>query len=273
MSANQYSMDDLLYLMSRLRDPETGCPWDLKQDFSTIVPHTIEETYEVADAIASQDWEHVKEELGDLLFQVIFYAQMGKEKSLFDFPSVTSALVEKLVRRHPHVFPEGTLNSQRQPGTEPDMEGINRRWEEIKQLEKKDAPPKALLDDVPLSFPAVTRAFKLQKKASSVGFDWQDIGGVLDKIHEELDETKAELAAGDDVALEKEIGDLLFAVINLARHKKINPEAALRGTNERFYQRFRHVERAAEQAGGWEGFTSTQMNDAWDAAKRLESDD
>ncbi len=270
---NKHSLEDLLYLMSRLRDPETGCPWDLKQDFSTIVPHTIEETYEVADAIASEDWGHVKEELGDLLFQVIFYAQMGKEKSLFDFDSITSALIEKLVRRHPHVFPEGTLQSQREPGVEPDLEGINRRWEEIKQQEKKDAPAKALLDDVPLSFPALTRAFKLQKKAASVGFDWPDVAGVMDKIHEELDETKAELDKGDDTALEKEIGDLLFAVINLARHKKINPETALRGTNERFYERFRYVEKSATQAGGWKELTPQQMNDAWDAAKRLEPDD
>ena len=266
-----YSLDDLLTVMARLRDPETGCPWDLKQDFASIVPHTIEETYEVADAIANSDWPHVQEELGDLLFQVIFYARLGEEKNHFDFQTITHQLVEKLIRRHPHVFPQGTLASQRSPGEEPDMDDINRRWEEIKQQEKKDAPAAALLDDVPVAFPALTRAFKLQKKAASAGFDWPDVQGVLAKIHEELAEVEAEITSADDEALEAEIGDLLFAVINLARHKKINPESALRGTNDRFYQRFRHVELCAEKNGGWSSMSPDDLNDAWNDAKRQES--
>lgn len=268
-----YSVDDLLYLMARLRNPETGCPWDLKQDFSSIVPHTIEETFEVADAIEHQDWPHVREELGDLLFQVIFYAQMGHEQSLFDFAEITHGLVEKLIRRHPHVFPEGTLNSQRDPDSVPDMDAINRNWERIKQAEKKDAPPRGLLDDVPVTFPALTRAFKLQKKAASVGFDWPDEQGVLDKIREELAEVEEELNSGDQPALEGEIGDLLFAVINLARHRGINPETALRGTNRRFYQRFGFVEAAAEKTGGWDTLSADAMNTAWDAAKRAANDE
>lgn len=268
-----YTVDDLLYLMARLRNPETGCPWDLKQDFSSVVPHTIEETFEVADAIEREDWPHVREELGDLLFQVIFYAQMGREQSLFDFSDITHGLVEKLIRRHPHVFPEGTLHSQRKPGSEPDMDAINRNWDVIKQAEKKDAPTRALLDDVPVTFPALTRAFKLQKKAASVGFDWPDVDGVLDKIREELAEVEQELESGDQQALEGEIGDLLFAVINLARHRGINPEISLRGTNNRFYQRFGFVESAAEKAGGWDKLAPGEMNAAWDAAKRAANDE
>ena len=268
-----YSIDDLLYLMARLRDPETGCPWDLKQDFASIVPHTIEETFEVADAIERQDWPHLREELGDLLFQVIFYAQMGREQSRFDFSQITHGLVEKLIRRHPHVFPEGTLHSHRMPGSEPDMEAINRNWEVIKQAEKKDAPARALLDDVPVTFPALTRAFKLQKKAASVGFDWPDVTGVMEKIREELAEVETELASGDQSALEGEIGDLLFAVINLARHRGINPEIALRGTNARFYQRFSVVETAAAKAGGWQHLSAEDMNTAWETAKRAANDE
>ena len=269
-----YSVDDLLYVMRRLRHPETGCPWDLKQDFASILPHTLEEAYEVADAIERQDWPHLEEELGDLLFQVIFYGQMADEKGWFNLHSIVHRLVEKLIRRHPHVFPEGTKESCRSPGNEPDEAWIAARWEEIKQQEKALAPKrtKGLLDDVPVTLPGLTRAVKLQKKASGVGFDWKDTTGVVDKIREEFDEVLVELKKGDQHALEKEIGDLLFAVTNLARHQGINPETALRGTNQRFSERFSVVEQVAEQRGGWAQMSEGDMEDAWQQAKRQERD-
>ena len=268
-----FTVQDLTYVMSRLRDPETGCPWDLKQNFASILPHTLEEAYEVADAIERQDWPHLEEELGDLLFQVIFYGQMGSEKRLFTLGSIVDRLVAKLIRRHPHVFPEGTIESQRAPDEVPDEEWINQRWDEIKAEEKALSPKiskTTLLSDVPVTLPAITRAVKLQKKASSVGFDWPEKDpGVVDKIREEFDEVIVELEAGNTELLEKEIGDLLFAVVNLARHHKINPEVALRGTNERFQKRFDHVEQASEHAGGWEKMTADDMDAAWRRAKQL----
>jgi len=267
-----YSIDDLTYVMARLRNPETGCPWDLKQDFASILPHTLEEAYEVADAIERQDWPHLEEELGDLLFQVIFYGQMGKEQGYFDLFSIIDRLVAKLIRRHPHVFPEGTKTSERLPGKEPDESWVNQRWEEIKAEEKAQQPDKEadrLLDQVPPTMPAITRACKLQKKASSVGFDWPEKSpGVIDKIREELDEVVVELDSGNHELLEKEIGDLLFAVVNLARHNKINPEVALRGTNDRFYKRFALVEQQAHEAGGWALMDAKSMDEAWEQAKR-----
>lgn len=286
-----HTIDDLLYLMSRLRNPDTGCPWDLKQDFSSILPHTLEEAYEVADAIERQDWPHLEEELGDLLFQVIFYGQMADEKGWFNLHSIVDRLVNKLVRRHPHVFPEGTLASERQPGEVFDEADINQRWEEIKQAEKLAASTSVLvaepgsgfnsklsserlLDQVPATFPALTRAYKLQKKASTVGFDWpKGDDGVLEKIREELDEVIVELEAGNKPLLEKEIGDLIFAVINLARHNNINPDTALRGTNQRFYDRFAYVEDSAIEAGGWDNVSLVEMESAWQYAKRQQKND
>ena len=274
-----HTIDDLLYLMSRLRNPDTGCPWDLKQDFASILPHTLEEAYEVADAIERQDWLHLEEELGDLLFQVIFYGQMADEKGWFNLDSIVDRLVNKLVRRHPHVFPEGTLTSERQPGEVFEEAHINQRWEEIKQAEKSLLPSSntsvnRALDQVPATLPALTRAYKLQKKASSVGFDWpKGDDGVLAKIREELDEVVVELEAGNKPLLEKEIGDLIFAVINLARHNGINPDTALRGTNQRFYDRFSYVEDSAIKAGGWGNVSLGQMESAWQYAKRQQKND
>lgn len=267
----QYHLDDLLHLMARLRNPETGCPWDLKQDFASILPHTLEEAYEVADAIERQDWPHLEEELGDLLFQVIFYGQLGSERNYFNVASIIDRLVKKLIRRHPHVFPEGTLESEAKKGGDSSLEAVSQRWEEIKKAEKANTPEsERLLDQVPTSMPALTRAYKLQKKASSVKFDWPDIEGVVDKIKEELAEVEEALAENSQEEVEKEIGDLLFAVINLARHKKVNPDTALRGTNSRFYQRFAYVEQEAQAAGGWEQLDEAQMNQAWNAAKEIE---
>ncbi|WP_430459600.1 nucleoside triphosphate pyrophosphohydrolase [Thalassolituus sp. LLYu03] len=267
-----HSLDDLLYLMRRLRDPQTGCPWDLKQDFATILPHTLEEAYEVADAIERQDWPHVEEELGDLLFQVIFYGQIADERQLFNVGSIIHRLVEKLIRRHPHVFPQGTLHSERDPSITPQEAEINANWDAIKQQEKalKPARPKRLLDDVPPTMPAMTRAVKLQKKAGKVGFDWENICGVVDKIREELAEVEAELDEANPERLEAEVGDLLFAVTNLARHLKVDPEAALRGTNARFTSRFAVVEEQVLAAGGWEQASIESMERAWAEAKRRE---
>lgn len=277
-----YSLQDLLYLMTRLRDPKTGCPWDVKQTYSSIVPHTLEEAYEVADAIRQQDWPHVEEELGDLLFQVIFYAQIGQENAHFNFDSIVNILVEKLIRRHPHVFPEGTLNSERDPLISPEESEVQGRWESIKVAEKADQEQKTdsivlaseLMADIPLALPALTRAQKIQKKASSVGFDWQEIRGVIDKIQEELQEVEDEIEGADAQRLQHEVGDLLFAVVNLSRHLKVDSEQALRETNERFQQRFTHVEKSLAKDGkimsrSTEGATSQEMEAAWEEAKRV----
>ena len=267
-----HSLDDLLYLMRRLRDPRTGCPWDLKQDFATILPHTLEEAYEVADAIERRDWPHLEEELGDLLFQVIFYGQIASEQQLFTLHSIIHRLVEKLIRRHPHVFPAGTLHSERDPAITAEEAQVNANWDAIKQQEKaaKPAAPLRLLDDVPVTLPAMSRAVKLQKKAGSVGFDWEDIQGVVAKIREELSEVEAELEAGQPQRLQDEIGDLLFAVTNLARHLKVDPEVALRGTNQRFYNRFAVVEEQVAAQGGWQQATPSSMEAAWQLAKQRE---
>lgn len=269
-----YSLADLLYLMQRLRNPETGCPWDLKQDFASVLPHTLEEAYEVADAIERQDWPHVEEELGDLLFQVIFYGQIAAERQLFNTESIIDKLVKKLVRRHPHVFPEGTLQSERQPNNELSDAQIKTSWEAIKQQEKADqlsAKPeeKHLLDEVPNAFPALTRALKLQKKVSKVGFDWPNIDGVFEKVIEELLELKEEIGQSDNKQRQQEeLGDLLFTIVNLSRHLGIDPEAALRGCNTRFYQRFNLVEEQIEQQGGWTQANADSMEKAWQKAKK-----
>ena len=273
-----YQLNDLLYLMQRLRNPQTGCPWDLKQDFASIVPHTLEEAFEVADAIERADWPHLEEELGDLMFQVIFYGQLGEEQGHFSVTSVIDKLVTKLIRRHPHVFPGADLYAERSPDEVWSDEKISASWTAIKAEEKRlksseaasgQAP--ALLDDVPVTLPGLSRAVKLQQKASTVGFDWSDEQSVIDKIEEELQEVRDELAAGNNQRLEAEIGDLLFAVTNLARLKKIDPEVAIRGTNTRFRRRFSHVERVViEHHGGFGVATLEQMEHAWQEAKRLE---
>lgn len=267
----QYQLQDLLYCMARLRNPQTGCPWDLKQDFHTILPHTLEEAYEVADAIERRDWPHLEEELGDLLFQVIFYGQLGQEQQHFSVTTIIDKLVHKLIRRHPHVFPAGTLHSERDAGTTPQEAEVAINWDAIKQQEKPAELARSILADVPLALPALQRAVKLQKKASKVGFDWPDITGVVAKIHEELQEVEDELEPLQTERLQHEIGDLLFAVTNLARHLNIDPEVALRGCNQRFSQRFAHVEDVVAQQGGWQQVNAEQMEAAWQQAKRQTS--
>lgn len=262
---NQYTIDDLLYLMARLRDPETGCPWDITQDYASIAPSTLEEAYEVVDAIEKQDFDHLKEELGDLLFQVIFYSQLGKEEDRFEFAGVVSGLVTKLIRRHPHVFPDGTLRSRVEnrhtlPGD------VKARWEAIKQQERAEKGAQGLLADVPLNLPALSRAAKLQKRAASVGFDWEDVYGPIAKVREELMEVEAELDSGDEAALEEELGDLLFAVVNIARYQKIDPEQALRRANQKFEQRFHFIE--TNSSGPLASTSIDEMNRLWDEAKK-----
>lgn len=268
----QYLVADLIYLMQRLRDPATGCPWDIKQGFTDIVPHTIEEAYEVADAIERGHWSDIEEELGDLLFQVVFYAQMGAEQKRFDLSTIISKLVDKLIRRHPHVFPDGSLTSQRLANTPIDQDSINDQWQQIKAQEKKDAgiEQSALLDTVTVGLPPLIRAVKLQKKAATVGFDWPESQAIIAKIREELEEVEEAMAEQNQQHLESEIGDLLFAVTNLARHHNINPETAIRGTNARFYQRFNHVEQRILAAGDWQQATIEKMEEAWNEAKEIE---
>ena len=260
----QYTIDDLLYLMARLRDPESGCPWDLTQDYVSIAPSTLEEAYEVVDAIEKQDFVHLKEELGDLLFQVIFYSQLGKEEDRFEFAGVVSDLVAKLIRRHPHVFPDGTLHSrvENRHTLPPDVKA---RWEAIKQQERLEKGANGILADVPLNLPSLSRAAKLQKRAASVGFDWDDVYGPIAKVREELMEVEAELDSGDMAALEEELGDLLFAVVNIARYQKIDPEQALRRANQKFEQRFHFIE--THSATPLTETSIDEMNRLWDQAK------
>ncbi|WLQ11505.1 nucleoside triphosphate pyrophosphohydrolase [Hahella aquimaris] len=275
----QYTLEDLLYLMRRLRDPKDGCPWDLKQDFASIVPFTIEETYEVADAIEQEDWPHLRDELGDLLFQAVFYSQLAQEKDLFQWPDIVDGVVRKLLRRHPHVFPDGTLESRLAPGEKISEEQIKANWERIKQQERKlkkpgeaqeSAASSSVLADIPNALPALQRAQKLQKRASLHGFDWPEINPVLDKIHEEIDELRHELAAPvlDQDKLEDELGDVLFCCVNLARFVKADPEAALRRANAKFVRRFNRIESLLQEQGKTLDDASLQEMDLlWDKAK------
>jgi len=239
-----YKIDDLLYLMARLREPGSGCPWDLKQSYASIAPSTLEEAYEVVDTIERGDYDHLREELGDLLFQVIFYSQLAREEQRFDFEIIVDGLVSKLIRRHPHVFPDGTLES-RVDDQSAVPEEVKGRWEAIKQQERAQKGVQGVLDDVPTNLPALSRAAKLQKRAASVGFDWPNISGPLSKVREELAELEETLETDDKDLQKEELGDLLFAVTNVARHLKIDPEAALRGASRKFEQRFGYVEQRA----------------------------
>lgn len=278
-----YSIEDLKYLMSRLRDPRTGCPWDIKQTFRTIVPHTLEEAHEVADAIEQADYPHLKDELGDLLFQVIFYGQMGKEEGHFDFDSIVDNLVHKLIRRHPHVFPEGTLDSEVDPDNRPSVEEINASWERIKAEERANAPNQDAVDAQPSrlegiarALPAMARAEKLQRRASRYGFDWPTVEPVFDKLHEEIDELReawhnaqTDPSAQDDV--EDEMGDLLFVCVNLARFMKVNPDQALRRTNAKFEARFRAIEHHLMSEGReMEQETLEALDKIWQSVKGIE---
>ncbi|HDS1772168.1 MULTISPECIES: nucleoside triphosphate pyrophosphohydrolase [Pseudomonas] len=268
-----YTLDDLLHLMARLRDPQYGCPWDLKQNYASIVPHTLEEAYEVADTIERGDFEHLQGELGDLLFQVVYYSQLAREEGRFEFDGVVDSITRKLIRRHPHVFPTGELYA---PVDTPSLSEaqVKSRWEEIKaeeRAEKSQPEQLSLLDDVPATLPALSRAAKLQKRAATVGFDWPAALPVLDKVREELDEVLQAMADGDADALEDEVGDLLFAAVNLARHLKQDPEHALRRANRKFERRFRFIEQALRVSGRpIEDCDLDELDALWGEAKRQE---
>jgi len=269
------TIDDLLEIMAALRAPVTGCPWDLEQNFQTIAPYTIEEAYEVADAIARDDLVDLNEELGDLLLQVVYHAQMAEEVGAFDFSDVVSGISRKMVRRHPHVFGNEDVRAA------VDVKGL---WERVKAEERRDKKrlkgakspcdglaSARLLDDVPLALPALTRALKLQDKAAKVGFDWPSLAPVLDKVREEFTELEHAIASTSADAIEDELGDVLFVLANIARHARVDPEAALRRTNEKFVRRWRRIEellaadeRKAEDCG------LEELDRLWNVAKREE---
>jgi len=258
------TLPQLLAVMAALRTPGSGCPWDLEQTFATIAPYTIEEAYEVADAIARDDIAHLKDELGDLLFQVVYHARMAEEQSAFAFDDVVDAIATKMIRRHPHVF--GTPE-ERTAGAAPGF------WERAKQAERSaKAGAASVLDDVPAALPALTRAVKLQNKAARVGFDWPSLAPVLAKLKEELSELEAEIATqGADQteeAVAEEFGDLLFVIANVARHLKLDPESALRAANDKFIRRFHYIEeRLAEQGIAPSDSTLAEMDALWNEAK------
>ncbi|MEE4278018.1 MAG: nucleoside triphosphate pyrophosphohydrolase [Halieaceae bacterium] len=265
--SERYGMVDLLRIMQRLRDPEHGCPWDLAQDFESIVPSTLEECYELAAAIEAGDFPHVADELGDVLFQVIFYAQLGAERGLFDFASIVDGLAGKLLRRHPHVFADGDIEGV--VDARIDTGAVKQQWEAIKARERAGRAQHGVLDDVPVALPALPRAQKLQKRAARVGFDWEAEAQVMDKLAEELDELRDALADGDEDAVEEELGDLLFSAVNLARHRKIDAETALRRASTKFESRFRHMETAAQARGlVIDDLDAAALDDLWREAKR-----
>lgn len=269
-----HTLDDLLHLMARLRDPQYGCPWDVQQNYATIVPHTLEEAYEVADAIERGDFDDLKGELGDLLFQVVYYSQLAREEGRFEFAGVIDGITRKLIRRHPHVFPTGDLYAPLETPRLSESQ-VKQRWEEIKAEERaaKAAVPQqlSLLDDVPAVLPALSRAAKLQKRASQVGFDWPSALPVVDNVREELDEVLEAMASDDAEAIAEEVGDLLFAAVNLARHLKVDPENALRAANRKFERRFRFIEQALRDMGRpIEDCTLEEMDALWGEAKRQE---
>jgi MazG family protein len=254
----------LIEIMAALRDPDGGCPWDLKQTFTTIAPYTIEEAYEVADAIARGDLDELKDELGDLLLQVVYHARMAEERGAFAFADVVEAITAKMIRRHPHVF--GTAE-ERTAGAAPGF------WDRAKAAEKSANTNAGLLDDVPVALPALTRAIKLQNKAAKVGFDWPSLTPVLSKLKEELAELEEAIESNPKEgtgrhAIEEEFGDLLFVIANVARHLKIDPESAQRAANEKFIRRFRYIEaRLGEHGRSPAQSDLAEMDALWDAAK------
>ena len=259
---NAHPLFQLLEVMARLRDPQGGCPWDVEQTFATIAPYTIEEAYEVADAIERGDMGELKEELGDLLLQVVFHARMAEEDGAFDFADVAGAIAGKLVRRHPHVFGEAGLRTS---------EEQTAAWEVIKAQERGEKAKHGVLDDVPVGLPALTRAVKLTKRAARVGFDWPSVHEVMDKLREEVAELEVEIAAADQAKAREELGDILFVLANLARKLDVDPEDALRATNAKFVRRFGFIEAELAKDGRTpEQSDLAEMDGLWDRAKEVE---
>jgi nucleoside triphosphate diphosphatase len=260
-------IDDLLAIMARLRDPQNGCPWDLEQTFGTILPYTLEEAYEVAEAIENDDHDDLRDELGDLLFQVVFHARMAEEQGSFGFPEVVQAICDKMVRRHPHVFGEAMFVDEHE---------LRASWEREKAAErerKRRRPDASVLDGVAQALPALVRAEKLQRRVAHVGFDWEEVSAVVEKVREELAECEETLAHGiDDSRRVHEIGDLLFACVNLARHMGVDAEQALRAANHRFERRFGRVELGLRSMGVEPGAeVRDEMERLWEAAKAQEA--
>ncbi|MEQ8292395.1 MAG: nucleoside triphosphate pyrophosphohydrolase [Roseovarius sp.] len=256
-------MPRLIEIMRRLRDPESGCPWDIEQDFGTIAPYTIEEAYEVADAIEREAWGELKDELGDLLLQVVFHAQIARDKGMFGFDEVADAIADKMVARHPHVFGDESRDKSAEQQT--------RDWETVKAAERAAKAQTGVLDGVALGLPALLRAVKLQKRAARVGFDWPDASHVLDKITEEAEELREAAESLPQEKVEEEFGDLLFVMANLARHMGVEPEAALRGANAKFTRRFERIEAWLAEDGREASESDLQEMDAlWDRAKAEE---
>ncbi|RDJ12929.1 nucleoside triphosphate pyrophosphohydrolase [Rhizobium grahamii] len=264
----------LIEIMAALRNPETGCPWDIVQTFETIKPYTIEEAYEVSDAIERKDMDDLCEELGDLLLQVVFHARMAEEAGEFSFDDVVEAITRKMIRRHPHVFARSDADT-------PDA--VKKQWDDIKQAEKRERAERrakrgvsedfnaGFLGSVQRSFPALTEALKLQERAAKVGFDWSAPEPILDKIEEEIGELRVALAEGDQAKVSDELGDLIFAVVNIGRHVKADPEDSLRGTNTKFRRRFNHIETVLDAEGGTlEAASLERMEEIWQAAKAIE---
>lgn len=264
-----YDIEDLKCLMERLRDPAYGCPWDLKQTYQSIAPFTLEECLELIDALEQSDYEHVEEELGDLLFQVIFYAQLGKEEGRFDFDSVVSGITAKLLRRHPHVFKDGELEGVIEDRTS--MATIKANWEKIKAEERADRSQTSVMDDVPATLGALSRAQKLQKRAATVGFDFGSASEVAACLLGEYRELEQAMASGDQNEIENELGDVLFTVVNIARHLKVDSEAALRKANRRFEARIRSAERdAADEGTSLMEESAERLDERWQKAKLKE---
>lgn len=262
-------MERLLEVMSVLRDPGRGCPWDRRQTMQSLTPHTLEEAYEVADAVERGGRDEIREELGDLLFQVVFYCEIAREAGWFDFEDVAQGIANKLERRHPHVFSSGEAESMREPGQDWDW---HKEEERRKKARRAGDVLSGALSGVAVALPALTRAVKLQRRAARVGFDWNEVGQVVGKVLEELDEVRQEIDTGDAQRLQHEIGDLLLAVSNLARHLAVDPEQALRFANKRFEQRFAIMERALEAQGRAMGeVTQDQLEALWVAAKSREA--
>lgn len=261
-----HPIEKLKQIMGQLRDPEHGCPWDKKQTFESVIPCTIEETYEVVDAIHKQDWDNLKEELGDYVFQAIFYSQLAQEQGLFDFDDVIQTVNEKLIRRHPHVFTDDSPK---------DEDEIRANWDKIKQQEKlqQGVQPQSIFDSVPVSLPALSKANKIQKRCAKYGFDWDTLAPVIDKVKEEIDEVMDE-AYQEDIdqsRIEEELGDLLFATVNLVRHFNCDPDVVLNKANGKFMHRFQQIEAIArEEKRQLNSYTLEQLDDLWDQVKLAE---
>jgi ATP diphosphatase len=266
MNSCEYTLEDLLRIMQRLRDPDDGCPWDIAQSFQSIVPSTLEECYELAHAIETEDYAHVAEELGDVLFQVVFYAQLGVEQSLFSFERVVSILSAKLLRRHPHVFAEGEIEGRVNHAT--DVEAVKRSWESIKQSERRQKSQHGILDDVPRALPALPRAQKVQKRAATVNFDWPGYDGARAKIEEELLELDEAVRSRSVESIEDEMGDVLFSCVNVSRHLGLDAEASLRRATTKFEGRFKEMARMADlDSLSLDQMSSAELDSLWRRAK------